>query len=861
MINSVKTHLKDACQLTAAKWAVLADCERGLWFVDAAHCLPKSKQPILAKFLAQEAISARLNAALLGDDVRSVSLAEEPRLGVPRMYVFPLAEVSEVILVGAIRQNATERHIWRLVAGLLPSLRSEDPYITYLPNLQTELTADMPRALDRVLGAFVRAAKLQGAWLAIRRGDALDIAAQWNDPRLAEHSLSLETSRLLRRINRSLTEVVALKGQADWDNLPHPVRKSTICWACFPLIIGQRWIGAIAVWGQREFLPSEMKKLRVLAGPAAHSVEVIVTFNELTGHLGRLAMLNDFALAISSAQNLDQIARRVFGYLARSFRTELIALYLPAMDGGLMREFRNRDGKFSSQSTAVAGHHILPFLKDRIRRLSDTAPEFKPVYAGARSGLLVPLKYRSQTIGLLALESTRPDAFSQYDEYLMVVIASHLAGLIEYGRLREGAEARARNLGLIHEVIQQVIGLNDKQQVARIAADLLAQYFAYELAGVMLVGDDSSDLVLGFGGSHAEFARNAAAAGELDFRDGVVGRVFRTGESLLVNDASRDKLHKELPGWNAASEMCVPLKDGDRILGLIDVESSRRNAFNNNDVLAMESLAGVLVTVVSSANQYERLQETIHQLRAAQIEARARLVAQQEAEHRLVQAAKLVAVGEMAAGIAHELNNPLTTVTGFAELILDELPKDAAHRADVEMVLREALRARGVVRRLLDFARQGERSRVRSDINEIVDDVLALTKHFIHTSGVQLGASFERELPWVSVDNNQMKQVFLNLVHNALQAMPTGGRLQIVTETRLKDEREWVVVAVKDSGIGIDTKDIDRIFEPFFTTKANRGGTGLGLSVTYGIVTDHGGRMEVESEPGEGSTFAVWLPV
>ena len=226
-----------------------------------------------------------------------------------------------------------------------------------------------------------------------------------------------------------------------------------------------------------------------------------------------------------------------------------------------------------------------------------------------------------------------------------------------------------------------------------------------------------------------------------------------------------------------------------------------------------------------------------------------------------MQAAKLVAVGEMAAGIAHELNNPLTTVTGFSELILDETPNDAPHRADVEMVLHEALRARGVVRRLLDFARQGEQTRSRADINEIVDDVLALTTHFVHTSDVKLEVSFKKDLPWVSVDSNQMKQVFLNLVHNAVQAMPAGGTLEVKTSSRIKQDREWVVVEVNDTGIGIEPRDMDRIFEPFFTTKGNRGGTGLGLSVTYGIVTDHGGTIEVTSCPGEGSNFTVWLPV
>jgi len=297
------------------------------------------------------------------------------------------------------------------------------------------------------------------------------------------------------------------------------------------------------------------------------------------------------------------------------------------------------------------------------------------------------------------------------------------------------------------------------------------------------------------------------------------------------------------------------------VLGLINVESGRRNAFTHNDLMALESLAGVLAAVVSGADQYHRLQETIHQLRAAQVELRSRMASQQEAERRLVQAAKLAAVGEMAAGVAHELNNPLTTVTGFAELLLDQMPAEAPYRADVELILREARRARSVVRRLLDFARQGERTRAKADLNEIVNDVLALTERLIQTSGVLLNLRLAEGLPWVSVDTNQMKQVFLNLIHNALQAMPTGGEMEIQTASQSKDGREWVTITVKDTGMGIAPEHKERIFEPFFTTKGEKGGTGLGLSVTYGIVSDHGGTIEVESQPGAGSIFTVWLPV
>jgi signal transduction histidine kinase len=261
------------------------------------------------------------------------------------------------------------------------------------------------------------------------------------------------------------------------------------------------------------------------------------------------------------------------------------------------------------------------------------------------------------------------------------------------------------------------------------------------------------------------------------------------------------------------------------------------------------------------ANPLSASQDAVLELQQTQQELQARISAQMEAEARLIQAAKLAAVGEMAAGVAHELNNPLTTVVGFTELALDELPVDSPIRQDLDLVLQEARRARSVVRRLLDFARQSETSRVRADINEIVDDVMMLTKHLMHTSHVEAEIRLGQNLPWVLVDRNQIKQVVINLVNNALYAMPVGGHLVVETAEQTRYSRGWITLTVRDTGEGIPPENLERIFEPFFTTRADHGGTGLGLSVTYGIVTDHAGMIEVESTVKQGSTFTVWLPL
>jgi signal transduction histidine kinase len=861
--SNVDAQLKEAAQLTGAAWAALAERVGGTWNINANYRLTKSAQAELNDVLSRPSVDAWLCGALSGGHTRSGSLPAESKLGVERFFAFPVAGTSQAILVGASQQPNDAQRIWRLTASLFADHKA-GKIQSFFPDLQTGLAYDLPLALDRILGAFVQTVPCQGAWLAIRRGESLDIQAEWNDPKGKALSLPIDSNPILRRINRTLSDIVITREKNGWNDIPHAVLKSgTKTWVCLPFVIGQRLIGAVALWRQKEFTPEEWHTLRELATNTASAVDVVVTFSEMAAHLRRLAMLNDFALTVSSAQNLDQIARRVFGLLARAFGTELIGLYLLSSDRQLLRDYRTSEGKVTAQSIALNQHPIQPILREgRLIRVGDlSSSEVKPINEGSRSALFVPLKYRGQTIGLLSIESPKIEAFSQYDEHLIVVIASHLAGLVEYGRLREEAEGRARSLGLIHEVVEQVIGLTDKNEVAQITADLLAQFFEYELAAVILLGDERKLSVQAFGGERSEVVKRALAGGDFLAEDGITGRVMSTGESMLVNDTGADRYYKALKGWDAGSVICVPLKDGDRVTGIIDIESADHNAFTPNDLMAIESLAGILATVLSSADQYQRLQELVHQLRATETELKARMEAQQEAESRLIQAAKLAAVGEMAAGVAHELNNPLTTVMGFTELVLGELPAESPYQKELGMVLREARRASEVVRRLLDFSRQGERVRARANLNEIVDDVIALTRHLIHTNGVSLALFLANDLPWVSVDRNQMKQVLLNLVHNALQAMPSGGELCIRTVSQKRDGMDWVTLSVQDSGVGIQPQDKEKIFEPFFTTKADRGGTGLGLSVTYSIVADHGGFIEVESEAKKGSVFTVWLPI
>jgi signal transduction histidine kinase len=235
---------------------------------------------------------------------------------------------------------------------------------------------------------------------------------------------------------------------------------------------------------------------------------------------------------------------------------------------------------------------------------------------------------------------------------------------------------------------------------------------------------------------------------------------------------------------------------------------------------------------------------------------RLQLVEGQRVQRQLIRVSKLSAVGELAAAVAHEVNNPLTGILGFAELLMDELPQDDPRHEEASVIRDEAVRARSIVRALLEFARPPQSQRIPTNLNDLARSTLELVRYRASEANVRIKAEYG-DLPCLEVDGDAFKQVLLNLLNNAIDAMPRGGKLHVATV----DRPDRVGVVVSDEGVGMDDATRSRIFTPFFSTRAGSGvGIGLGLSVSLQIVEGHGGTIEVESEPGRGSTFTIWLP-
>ena len=235
-----------------------------------------------------------------------------------------------------------------------------------------------------------------------------------------------------------------------------------------------------------------------------------------------------------------------------------------------------------------------------------------------------------------------------------------------------------------------------------------------------------------------------------------------------------------------------------------------------------------------------------------------------ESEIKLLQSEKQASVGRLAAGVAHEINNPLTGVLTFSHMLLQRKDIGGEIRTDLETIAQQTERVRKIVKNLLDFSRQTELNPELTDINHLVESVVSMMRNQALVKGIDLQCNPDEGLPLLTLDANQIQSVLFNLLLNALDATKQDETIVVTTGIGISGnaaDPQGVEITVRDTGCGISAEHLDKLFDPFFTTKEVGRGTGLGLAVSYGIVQRHGGTIWVQSEVGKGSTFTVWLPL
>jgi C4-dicarboxylate-specific signal transduction histidine kinase len=404
------------------------------------------------------------------------------------------------------------------------------------------------------------------------------------------------------------------------------------------------------------------------------------------------------------------------------------------------------------------------------------------------------------------------------------------------------------HLKILHTVAQTVSRSLDVDDVLRTALDALTHVTGHETSSLHLLSPDGTSLYLkGDRGLSPELRRVNEV---LPVGQGVIGNVAVTGQTYWIRDAASSPLtfgpaRPVVQREGIRGFVCVPIHSRGRILGTLSLGRRNEAAFDEREVTLLEATADQIGIALDNARLY---QESVRQLEELKL-----------AQAQLVHAEKLSAVGELASGVAHEINNPLTTILGQVYLVLDHEGIDAYVRDKLNIIAEETSRTARIVQNLLIFARRYTPERRPCALVEQVQRVLELKGYQLDHDRVRVVTEFA-PCPPVLADENRIQQVLLNLVQNAHQAMASQPRERVLT-VRVGPRGNSAFVEVSDTGPGIPADMLPKIFDPFFTTKPPGEGSGLGLSVSYGIVTEHGGMLSAENTPEGGARFVIELPL
>ncbi len=594
----------------------------------------------------------------------------------------------------------------------------------------------------------------------------------------------------------------------------------------------------------------------------------------------RLATLYKVATAVSGVFELQNLLNRLLDILFEEFQAD--RGYIMLMDKA-ERKLRPMATKVRGGGAQDANPRISRTLVREVFRTKDSILS-KNAMADERfklgesiigqqihSAMCVPLVYKDNILGLISLDSQRySGVFTEADLDQLTKIATQAAVLIENVRVYEQNRAFSRNLLALSKATHLLASHLDAEDILSETANFCCNIFGCTKSSVLLTSLDGKSLELAYsvGIDRAQWPSIVIPVGE-----GIVGRVAERCEPSLVKNVRSlpDDLGFQMnPKYDSTSFLVVPITDttrdsrtGEAAIGAICVTDKLGGAvFTREDQEILSILATHAAIALANARLYHELKEQEKEInrwnRELERRVEERTKALKETQDQLLQSEKMAAVGLLAAGVAHEFNNLITSMYGFAQMAqANSKFKDKL----VEIVLEQSQRAKEITESLLSFSKQRTDKYERVDVTTIVEKVIGLTAKALENESIELVQNF-KPVPKTMLNPGKIQQVVLNIMINARHAIERNGRVTI----DVFPEGGYVLVRITDTGVGIAPENIKRIFEPFYTTKGSFGGsstpgTGIGLSVCYNIIQEHEGEILVQSQVGKGSSFTIRLPV
>ena len=469
-------------------------------------------------------------------------------------------------------------------------------------------------------------------------------------------------------------------------------------------------------------------------------------------------------------------------------------------------------------------------------------PRYVMIHPDVRSELAVPMAVEGETRGVLNVDSDRVGAFSPQDQELLEALAVQAAKVVHTTWLYEQLGLKVRlfeSLVKVGQIINSTLNLDDAlQSVTREACQLMSA----KMSSLMLLDESREwlDLRASSGAGRAYVRKPRLATAE-----SLLGTVVRRRKPLQEENVQTSTRYQHVEvarREGLVSLLSVPLLFGGRALGTLNVYTAESHSFSNEEIRILSALAELSAIAIEKARLYERLVDVEEQLR---------------------QNEKLSALGLLAAEVAHEIRNPLTVMKMLYHSLDLKFPESDPRARDIAMLGEKMNHLNKIVEQILDFARNAEPKMGLVDVNKLIDDLALLTRHKLKNLNVELVRKLDPSLPPLTADSVQLEQAFLNLLLNAIQAMPKGGLLTVTSASVHEhgDERPTgVTVEFKDNGAGMTAEQQKRAFTSLLgTTKSD--GTGLGLAIVKRVVEAHRGQIELKSRPLKGTSIRLQLPI
>ncbi|MCJ7457427.1 MAG: PAS domain S-box protein [candidate division Zixibacteria bacterium] len=470
---------------------------------------------------------------------------------------------------------------------------------------------------------------------------------------------------------------------------------------------------------------------------------------------------------------------------------------------------------------------------------------------GLHSYLGVTLKSKGKILGTLFVITQQDRRYNSDEIQLLASIGNQIGMAVENAHLFREAEQWIVQLEAIRNITNRLNKLNDVKTVASAVMDEIKKVIEFDNCRVFLLNDSREELIpIAFGSEVEEYKDETEEVLRLKVGEGITGWVAQTGEGQVIDDGERHPRCRHIPGTPYVDEsiMASPMIYEGVVRGVITLSKLGLKQFNQNHLTLLSILANEAVVAIENAKLFEGLKQAYARLK--------------EAQEKLVQSEKLRALGEMAGGVAHDFNNLLGAILGRAQLLLLSA-KEQDTRKGLKVIEKAALDGAETVRRIQEFTRlRTDENFILLDINEILKESLEITMHKWKDEAqkkgilIQVETDLDRNLPLIAGNPSELREVFVNMILNSIDAMSNGGTLFVSS----RSNESHVLASVSDTGIGMSEEIQRKVFDPFFTTKGPKG-NGLGMSLAYGIVIRHNSEISIESQEGKGTTFSVKLPL